>query len=158
MPPLSSPEPNRTHPRIPIEVKVSFWVWLLSAGIDIVAGILVAVNKPKFVADFVKANANFGLSPAELTQAANSAFIGMLIGIFGFCLLYILFVVKMRAGRNWARVVLAGLAIVSLFFQAVVVGTTDLVAMIGVLISVVGLVFMFVPNANAYFAKTNRRL
>jgi hypothetical protein len=65
--------------------------------------------------------------------------------------LMILFAWRMRSGRNWARMLLAVLAVFGLLTQASAVGFTDWVALVSVAITATGLVYMFVPPANEYF-------
>jgi hypothetical protein len=156
MPPVSSGEIRRAKPPVPWEVNLSFGMWLISAVISLVEGIVSVVNKDQVIADLIAVAGNSGLPPEEVRRAATLGFYFGLGFILIFVLLFTLFVFKMRAGRNWARVVLAVLAVVNLMSEAAVSGTSDLFTMGTVLIVVVGLVFMFTPNSNAYFAAFRR--
>lgn len=143
-------------PPVPKEVRISFWAWMVSAVMSFAAGVQIATDKEGFIREFVAVSANSTIPAGELRRLAEVGFTGMLVGIFGFGLLYVLFVFKMRAGRNWARIVLAALAVLGLLSQGVLTGTTDLLALVSVLISVVGLVMMFMPASNAYFNRFKR--
>jgi hypothetical protein len=153
--PAESGEPPQ-KPRPPRDVQISFWIWLLSAAITFVAGAQFASDKDAFLAEFLKSGSANGLSREDLLRVADATFVGMIIGIFAFGLLYVLFVFKMRGGRNWARIVLAALAVLGLLSQAMTIGTSDLLGLVSVLVSIVGLVMMFTPAANAFFNQFKR--
>lgn len=144
-------------PAMPKEVRFSFWIWMVSAAMSFAAGIQIATDKEGFINEFVASSANSTIPAGEVRRIAEASFTGMLVGIFGFGLLYVLFVFKMRAGRNWARIVLAALAVLGLLSQGVLTGTTDLLSMVSVLVSIAGLVLMFMPASNAYFNQFKRK-
>jgi hypothetical protein len=95
------------------------------------------------------------------TPQADVLTAGTIKGIYIFAiiavsLLMLLFAWKMRSGRNWARILLAVLAVLQLLFQASSVGLSSVLGLVGVLITASALVFMFVPQSNAYFAQFRR--
>jgi len=92
----------------PREVQNAFTLWIVSIIVGLVAGILNLVVANPFAASRQRmhANASSGVSQAQLDTILN---VGLIIGaVFGVLLLAleVFFVVKMRAGRNWARIVL----------------------------------------------------
>jgi hypothetical protein len=75
---------------------------------------------------------------------------------FGFALVAILLVFIVR-GRNWARIAFVVLAIVSLPGAAVGLavpsyGTTRLVELVGLAMTVVGAILLLLPESNTWFA------
>lgn len=66
--------------------------------------------------------------------------------------LYLLFAMKMRAGRNWARIVLTVLSALSIVSAASRATSSQLFGWIGAALAVVAIVLMFLPASSAYFA------
>jgi hypothetical protein len=133
-------------PPVPKEVNISFAVWVLSM---VLSSVLQIVDADVFVDTYQRQLAN------QSPEAQLSA--GTLKGVYLFAviavgLVMLLFAWKMRQGRNWARILLTVLAVTSLLVQASSVGVSSMLALIGVVITATGLVFMYVPAANAYFA------
>jgi len=155
MPPVPG-ESSPARPPVPRDVRISFWIWLASVVASIVSGFLVIADEEALKAQVIAANQNSGLSPEDLRRVADLSFTLGVVLFFGIALLLVLFVFLMRAGRNWARVVLAALAALRLFGLAVAVGTTDLVSLGFVVLAAAALVFMFTPMSNAYFREVKR--
>lgn len=68
-------------------------------------------------------------------------------------MLWIFFGVKMRAGRNWARIVLTVFAAISIVANlvAAVTGPTPILSALGVVATAAVIVLMYRPAANPYF-------
>lgn len=144
----------------------SFLLWVLGAVAAIVS-IVILVNSPdwdRIVADAVRNNPNGlnGVSPQQLVNTIK----GILIGVFAvFALLYVFFAFMMWGGRNWARIVLTvlgALGILGSFTPSTTSGsitidnttytttTTSYNWITGVL-TLIAIVLMYLPAANAYF-------
>jgi hypothetical protein len=149
MPPLGGAEQPKAKPPVPKEVNIAFGVWLLSIVLSLVLQLL---DTNGFVEAYQKQIAG---TPQDGVLGGGQLKVIYIVGVVVVSGLMLLFAWKMRSGRNWARVVLAVLAVIGLMFQAQSVGI-GVVALIGVLITAVGLVFMFVPASNAYFAQFRR--
>jgi len=146
----------------PREVRNAFTLWIVSVIVGLVAGTLSLVVANPFAASRQRmhANATSGLSPAQLDTILN---VGLIIGaVFGvvFLALEVFFVVKMRAGRNWARIVLTvwfgiGVAGTLLSFAFQFLAPAMPITLVGGVLSVVLLGFavrlMYRPAANVYF-------
>jgi len=92
----------------PREVQNAFTLWMVSIIVGLLAGILNLVVANPFAASRQRmhAGATSGMSRAQLDTILNvSLIIGAVFGVL-FLALEVFFVVKMRAGRNWARIVL----------------------------------------------------
>ncbi|MEC3979700.1 hypothetical protein [Amycolatopsis sp. H20-H5] len=151
-PPLNEGQYAQTGPVPPTEITVSFWGYVVAAVIGLVGGIL-ALGTQSDLADQMRATNNQGgaLTDAQIDQLATILSVLALVFAVIFAGLYLLFAFKLKAGRNWARIVLtvlAALALLSLLFGA---GGTWL-AYIGEIAAVAGAVFSYLPNASAYFA------
>jgi hypothetical protein len=149
MPPVS-PAGQPKKPPVPREVNVACAIWVLSVVLSLVLQLL---DLNAFVEAYLKQVA--GTPQADVLTAGTIKGI-YIFAIVAVSLLMLLFAWKMRAGRNWARIVLAILAVLSLLFQASSVGLSSVLGLVGVLITASALVFMFVPQSNAYFAQFRR--
>jgi hypothetical protein len=156
MPPIGGSE-KPVKPKVPKEVNIAFAVWVLSM---LVSSVLQIVDVNVFVETYQKQLAN----QAPEAQLSAGTLKGVyLVAVVAVGLVMLLFAWKMREGRNWARILLTALGVVSLYVQATTVGVSSVLGLIGVVITATGLVFMFMPPANAYFAEvrkqqlTNRR-
>jgi len=146
----------------PREVQNAFTLWMVSIIVGLVAGILNLVVANPFAASRQRmhANASSGVSQAQLDTILN---VGLIIGgVFGVLLLAleVFFVVKMRAGRNWARIVLTvwfgvGVAgtLLSFAFQFLVPAMP--ISLVGGVLTVVlwgvAVRLMYRPASTAYF-------
>jgi NADH:ubiquinone oxidoreductase subunit 6 (subunit J) len=145
MPPIGGSE-KPAKPPVPKEVNISFAVWVLSM---VLSSILQIVDADVFVETYQKQLAN--QSPEAQLSAGTLKGV-YLVAVIAVGLVMLLFAWKMRQGRNWARILLTVLAVTSLLVQASSVGVSSVLGLIGVVITATGLVFMYMPAANAYFA------
>jgi glucan phosphoethanolaminetransferase (alkaline phosphatase superfamily) len=151
MPPIGGSAKPPVKPKVPKEVTISFVVWVLSM---VVSSVLQLVDVNVFVEAFQKQMAN---QPAD-TQLSAGTLKGIAIFVIvAVGLVMLLFAWKMREGRNWARIVLTVLGLISLYVQARTVGMASPMALLGVVVTATGLVFMFMPPANAYFAEVRKQ-
>jgi len=163
MPP--SPAASDLPPRPvspPREVQNAFTLWMVSILVGLVAGILnfVVANPLAASRQRMHNNASSGVSQAQLDTILNvSLIIGAVFGVL-FLALEVFFVVKMRAGRNWARIVLTawfgvGVAgtLLSFAFQFLVPAMP--ISLVGGVLTVVlwgvAVRLMYRPASTAYF-------
>jgi len=146
----------------PREVQNAFTLWIVSIIVGLVAGILnlVVANPLAASRQRMHANATSGMSQAQLDTILNvSLIIG---GVFGVLLLAleVFFVVKMRAGRNWARIVLTvwfgvGVAGTLLSFAFQFLAPAMPISLVGGVLTVVlwgvAIRLMYRPASTAYF-------
>ncbi|CCH35294.1 hypothetical protein ABZ816_11870 [Actinosynnema sp. NPDC047251] len=172
--PMPAVDQGGLAPRRPAALTVASWTWL--AGV-----VLVVVGLPALFftggdafADQLYRDSQGGPEPYTREEARFGARLTPVLFGFGFAVLAVPFVLgalKLRSGRNWARVLLAVLAAPALLLWLVVVTgweTGDLSAyanwwagivwcllLLGVLL--LGVVAMFLPPANDYVRWVNRR-
>jgi hypothetical protein len=151
MPPIKgSGKPAK--PPVPKEVTISFAVWVLST---VLSSVIQIMDTSAFVETFQQQMAN---QPPEAQLSAGTLKGVYIFAVIAVGLVMLLFAWKMRSGRSWARIVLTVLAVASLWIQAMSVGMSSVLGLAGVVITATGLVFMYVPAANAYFAAVRESL
>lgn len=140
----------------PADVQTAFKLWIADIVVGVVGILLVFLIGAELPPE---------LSGEEARAALAIGFIVFIVFTLVLLALSLLFVFKMRAGRNWARIVLTVLGGISLLFGLIGIGDTfalfglGVVGAIAALLSLAQLViiaaaiyFMFRPAASAYFA------
>jgi len=142
----------------PQQVLTAVRLWFASILIGVLGGVLgfILTDRDKAVQTLMDGTASLSKSDAETALT-----IGLAIGlVFALIVLglEILFVLKMKAGRNWARIVLTVLgalsalsALSSLAQAGVSLGSVLTLISLGVVVAAI--VCMYRPAANEYFAK-----
>ncbi len=160
-------------PPRPAALTVAFWCWL--AGTLLVVVLLPAVfltDVDAFAEDLYQRSLNTP-DPNTREEAAIGATLTPVLFGFGFAVPAVLFVIaafKMRAGRHWARVLLAVLgAFAVLFGLFMVIGFTSgalayvnwvlgtVWALVFLASVMLGIVAMFLPPSNDYVRWANPR-
>jgi len=157
-PPLEEPRQAAVTP--PTEVLGAFWGYVVAAVVTLVAGLLSLGQKQEVIDSVRAANKQGGsLTEDQINQVANLLITVVVVVAVIFAALYLLFAFKLRAGRNWARIVLtiiAALALLSLLFGR----AGSVTGYIGELAAVIAAVLSYLPASNSYFtaAKASRQL
>lgn len=145
-------------PPRPGTVEGAFWAFIAAPVIGLIGGLLIFGNRDKIAATMRDTNRQRGgnLTDAQIDQAVNVTMITAVVIAVIIAALYLLFAFKLRAGRNWARIVLTVLAALQLL--SVLTGQSTIGGYLAVLAAVVGVVLSFTGPSNAYFAaaKTQR--
>jgi hypothetical protein len=145
-PPSDTGLPEQVYPP-PREIVVSFWCYLVAAAIVLVNGLVSIGSKQAVVTALHKTSPT--LTPSQLDSAATGAVAIAVVLAAIFAGLYVLFAFKLRAGRNWARIVLTVIAALDLL--TLVSGTAGtVVGYIGALAAVIGCVMSYMANSNGY--------
>lgn len=136
--------------RRPGAVTAAYVIWLIGAIVSLIGSIFA------LIVGVVAIGA--GAAIGGVVGAATGVVV-LIFAIFVFIVALIeLFIVnRMRDGRNWARVVLTILGILSLLGSIIpwfTAGwnTTSTWSVVQVVVLVIAIVLMYVPAANAYFA------
>ncbi|MFL6140794.1 MAG: hypothetical protein ACJ72N_02845 [Labedaea sp.] len=148
----------------PKSVDNAFLLWLIGAGISLLGVIFVLTVGVDAITDSAREslkNSGRPYTEEDVKNFANlSKIIGVVIGLL-FVGLFVLFAYKMRAGRNWARILLTVLGGLSLVFTLLGISSTDgltlVVRLIEAVLTLVAIYFMFRPEANRYFAAGRAR-
>jgi len=127
----------------PTSVKISFWILLISLVLDAVTAIV-----------FITSGFATAASPEAAIALGANAGGGVYIatGVVTLILVAIELIIlwKMRAGRNWARIVITILEILAL---GSVFAGFSLLGILGFFLSIVALVLLWVPASNNYFRR-----
>jgi ABC-type transport system involved in cytochrome bd biosynthesis fused ATPase/permease subunit len=158
-PPIDSGS-QTAAPRPPTEIVGAFWAYLVAAIAWLIGGLLVIGNKQQ-IADALRSANNQGgaLTESQIDTAANVGVILVVVVAVVISSLYALFAFKLKAGRNWARIVLTVLAALALI--SLLLGTGgNFVSYIGQFAAILAAVLSFMPGSNAYIAqvKASRQL
>jgi preprotein translocase subunit SecG len=150
------------RPAAPGSVKGAFLIYVVAALLAIVGAVLLVTSKTwdaAIAASAGKANAS-GITAESLANAVKIATVVVTVIIVG---LYLLFAFKMRAGRNWARVVLTVLSALSIANtarssssitvnnQVYSAAGSQVFSWLGAILAILAIVLMFLPASNAYF-------
>jgi uncharacterized protein (DUF983 family) len=144
----------------PREIMISFWCYVGAAAIVLIGG-LFAITLKQSVLDTLRNNNTTGLTASQLETAANAAVVVAVVISVIIAGLYLLFAFKLRAGRNWARIVLTVIAAIDLLsLISITRQGGSPISYIGALAAIAGCVLSYLPNASAYFTavKASRQL
>jgi hypothetical protein len=145
----------------PGSVNGAFFIYVLAALVSLV-GIILTLTSSVW-ADAIAANVTTTSGTNVHTLVNTVKITSAVFGVI-FLALYLFFAFKMRAGRNWARIVLTVLSALSIISALTTTTTavtvnghvykstsTQFVGWIGVVLAIVAIVLMFLPASNAYF-------
>jgi len=168
------PYPNPSYPNpqygvpqpraieAPSSVKGAFVIYVVTALISLV-GIVITLTSDIYdraINEAANAGAVTGeISASQIVTIAKT--VTIVVGVL-FLALYLFFAVKMRAGRNWARIVLtvlSGLSILSVANTGSVTvnnrvysSSMSLISgWVGAALAVLAIVFLYLAASNAYF-------
>lgn len=149
----------------PKAIDNAFQASLASTAISMVATVVTVLLDRQWLERLVRQvleDANQPAGDAEVANAIGTMQVMLAIGILLFAVLFVLFAVKMRAGRNWARMVLTVFAAIGLinFLSSVASSGAALELMwslADVAFSVTAVIYLFRPESSAYFAEHKKR-
>jgi len=140
----------------PRDVDMAFWLWVASLLVSLIGQLFGLSATVDGLQDSMQERSTQPLSPDALASMAHIFFIVIIVVTVLFIALLVFFGVKMRAGRNWARItitVLTALEALSLVNTLMTTGGLEMIAsIVSVLLAVAAVVLMFRPDAKAYFA------
>ncbi len=149
--PGNQPQPK---PKVPIGVTAAFVIFLLAAAASILG---VAVLFTDSGGDAIRTQlatvdlAGSGMTRDQLFSLVRNIAAGITILILA---LYIFFAFMMRAGRNWARIVLTVLAALSLLSVGSGYSGGGALRWVAPLLSLVAIVCMFLKDSNSFFTES----
>lgn len=157
--PAAPPSMESQQPAItpPGSIVGSFWCYVAAAVISVV-GALLLLGQKQTIENALRDNNTTGLSEAQIQSAANVAVVVSLVATIIIAALFVFFSFKLKAGRNWARVVLTIVAVLALLSLLVGAGSSSILGIIGDLAAVVGAILSYVPQSNQYIAAVKSQL
>jgi len=132
----------------PKEIVASFWCYLGGALVGLLSGLLF-IGQKQALLDTLRNQNTTNLSDADLQAAANIAVVLVVVIAVILAGLYALFAFKLKAGRNWARIVLTIVAALNLLSLVSGRGGSA-VGYVGELAVIAGAVLSYLPNSSAY--------
>lgn len=152
--------PERSTPASarPKEVDTAFWLWI-AAVVFFMISIPVALPDEATMGQVLARNAaaqGQQMNPAQATAMVGMMWTGIIAVFVVIALVWLLFVVKMRAGRSWARILLGlfgGLSVTSMLVQLLQGPPAPVAALtvLLVILVVAAIVMMFRPATATYF-------
>lgn len=152
-PPTEAPEQRFTPPT---QITAAFWCYVVAAVVGVIGGLLVIGQRQQLLDATRAAPANHGLTDTQLQAVVNFAVGFAVVVSLVIAALYLLFAFKLRAGRNWARIVLTVIAVFALLSLLLGGAGTSVLRLVGDLAAVAGAVLSYLPNSNAYIAAVKR--
>jgi hypothetical protein len=139
-------------PARPGTIEGAFWAFVASTVLGLVGGILLFVNRDALVDTLRTADRQRGgtLTDAQIDQAATITLVISVVIVVLIAALYLLFAFKLRAGRNWARIVLTVLT--ALHVISLLTAQDTIFGYLAALAAVVGVVLSFTGPSNTYIA------
>lgn len=147
--------PSQPTYQPPTEIVAAYWCYIVGAVITAAGGLFVLTQRSAILAATRAANTS-NLSDSTI-QSVVSFVVGFAVVLsLIFAVLYAFLAFKLRAGRNWARIVLtvvAALALLALVFGG---AGASILRVVGDLAAVAGAVLSYLPNSSTYFAAMKR--
>jgi hypothetical protein len=140
-------------PKAPNPVKIAFWIWVVSAVVNIVGGLLVIGQKDTFVRS-LQQHPPKGVNPSQYDSIASASIAVTSTGAIIFAALYVLLAWAMLTGRNWARITLTALTVIGVLFT--LFSGTSLYTLIGLVVALLALALLYLPVSGEYFAAAKR--
>jgi hypothetical protein len=135
-------------------VRISFAIWLVLAGLSVLGAVLVLISPRRIILEQLRGTPEIArYADPNLHRLLTTAAVLIAVAIIVLALVFLLFAVLARAGRNWARITLAVLTglvvVIRLGFPAGAAVPTFLV--LAVLLAAT--VLLFTPGANVHFRR-----
>lgn len=147
--PVTAADPGTPVAAPPLQVRVSFWILIVSAALRFLIAVLLVVSWNRLI-DNALAQIPVGTTPAQLRSEMHTYLIANLALDLVFGGLYVLFAYMVRAGRNWARLTIT--AIVVVFGLYDLLEGSDLITVASVLVELVAIGLLYVPASREYFS------
>ncbi|MGW4490109.1 hypothetical protein ACWEOE_40620 [Amycolatopsis sp. NPDC004368] len=128
----------------------AFWLYLISTLVAVVGAIFLVVNKQDLV-DAIRTADQGQATDQQIQQTANvGLWVAVAIAVV-IALVYAGLAAKLKAGKNWARIVLAILTVLQVLSLIIGRGGTAL-GYLSAVAAVIALILAFLPQSNAYIA------
>ncbi|MGJ4845368.1 hypothetical protein [Leifsonia sp. Le1] len=160
--PAYSAAPSAPAPAAPTEppsqITIAFWLYIAAAVLSVISGIVTAISVSanrdtilqQITDSLAKSQTNGAkLDPNTLTDAAITfGIVWAVVTLIFWALVFVLFAVFMRRGRNWARIVLTVLTVISLLN----LGGLYFIGGVQVIAAIVATILIWLKPASQYFA------
>lgn len=134
----------------PTPIVISFWLWVVSAVLSVISGVTAATSAGTVAEAAAEQSASGGVLSSSVLLISTA------VGAFIVGALHVLFAFFMLRGRNWARIVLTVVGILSVLGSITGLIALNPLSFIFVIVTIVAIVQMYVPAAREYFAANKR--
>ncbi|MEU4444319.1 hypothetical protein AB0K14_18690 [Actinosynnema sp. NPDC050801] len=157
--PPQAPPLNESELRAPVRPKsvdTAYMLWLIAAGVGILGSLISFILAEDIARETAAA---LGVSGAAAQPSYGATIFGLVLQV-----VWILVVMQMRKGANWARIlltVLGGLSVIGNLLSLFAIGLLFSLGFLGVisalfvlvsLVTIIGaIIFMFKSDSNHYF-------
>jgi hypothetical protein len=149
----------------PKPVDNAFWASLASTAIASVATVVTVLLDQVWLDRFARQMLRDSGRPVtgqDLATGVAIARVSLGLGVLLFAALFVLFALKMRQGRGWARMLITVFAAVGAFNFLTAVASTGAAlslmwSLADVAFAVTAVVYMFRPESTAFFAEHRKR-
>jgi hypothetical protein len=128
----------------PATVTASFYIWLVTIALGLLGAVLLLV---------LSGSAEMSAVAQANPEAATAAIIIAAVISILVAVVQLIFVFQMNAGKNWARIVLLVLAALQVVSVLTGGGSASWATWLGLAVTVVATVLMFLPASNPYFRR-----
>lgn len=136
-------------PAPPTTITASVACYLVATVIAVVQAVLTLGSKQD-IADSLRSTNTAGLSSTQIDQAAQVAVVVAVVVALIFAAIYLWLALKLRAGRNWARITLTVLTILQLISLFTNRSSSSWIGYISILAAVAGLVLAYLSPSSEY--------
>jgi hypothetical protein len=138
------------HAARPTTITVAFWAFLASTVLGLANGVVTMINGNSVgqAAQTVIVGNGSDVPDTQVSQITTVTNTGALVFSVIMSLVFVLFAAKVRAGRNWARILLAVIA--GLQVLAITFGDSTTLGYLSALCGLVGAVLSFAKPSNEY--------
>lgn len=128
----------------PTTVTASFYLWLVTILLGLVGGILLFI---------LSGSAEVSAVTQGSAVAGSAVFVTAAVIAIVVAAVQLVIVFQMKAGKNWARIVLAVLAALQVASVLTGSATASWASWLALAATVVATVLMFLPASNPYFRR-----
>jgi heme/copper-type cytochrome/quinol oxidase subunit 2 len=140
----------------PLTIVLAFWGWVVTAAIRLIGAVVAITTRQSVVDALNEANLTSGPQshplPEDQIQLTANLIVGGNVVVSALVAgLFLLFAFKLRAGRNWARILLIFAALVDLllFVQS---GSFSVISVVSALIAIATIVLSYLRPSTDYIA------
>ncbi|HEY3751253.1 MAG TPA: hypothetical protein VGL80_18840 [Pseudonocardiaceae bacterium] len=135
----------------PGPVLISFWILIASAALRAVIAVITLADWQGFVNAQLRNPLPANTTVVQAREAIHTFLTVNVTLDLLFAVLYVFCAYKIKVGRNWARIALT--VVVVLFALFNILGGTDIVTVISILVELVAVALLYTPTAKPFFAK-----
>jgi hypothetical protein len=148
------------RPDRPVDVTKAFVLWLASVAVSLVGQLLAYPAASGMVREAVARGAESSGTPIPAADLETIIRVGLAVGVALIVVLSAVWVLvgfKLRAGRNWARVLITVVTVLGVISMlATADGFSSLAAILALgqnLLAIAVVVYVYRPESSAYFSK-----